>query len=87
MESLIVLAVPIVVTLLTQIVKSVTSIKFSDYKKSILRLFAATASFAGVVATAAATEGHVDPGAVEIYAEALAAFLATQIPYWMAKVK
>jgi hypothetical protein len=85
MESLVLLAVPIVVSVLTQGVKKITSIKYSDNKKSILRVFAATASFAGVVLTAWATEGEVDPVQIEVYAETLAAFFATQIPYWLGK--
>lgn len=79
------LAVPIVVSVLTQIVKSISAVRFSESKKAILRIFAATASFAGVVGTTAATGGEVDPAQVELYANALAAFFATQIPYWLGK--
>jgi len=87
MESLILLAIPVVVSLLTQMVKAIASVKFSDHKRAILRVFAATASFAGVVGASVATDGEVDPQQVTLYAETLVAFFATQIPYWLGKNK
>lgn len=87
MESLILLAVPIVASVLTQMVKSISSIKFSDYKKSILRFVAATLSFIGVVLTSAMAGEEVSATEIEVYVQTFAAFMATQIPYWMAKLR
>ncbi len=87
MEALLLLAVPIIVSLLTQLIKSIQSIRFSDNKKTILRFFAATASFIGVVVLGWSEGGELPVDEIAVYAEALAAFLATQIPYWLAKQK
>lgn len=85
MEALFLLAVPIVVTVLTQMVKSFESIRYSDYKKSILRFAAATFSFFGIVTASVASGESVSAGEIEVYAQTLAAFLATQVPYLLAK--
>jgi len=87
MESLILLLVPIVVSLITQLVKSANRIRFSENKNTILRFFAGTASFIGVVAINLADGGEIPVDDIAVYAEALIAFLATQIPYWLAKSK
>ena len=87
MESLILLLVPIIVSMLTQLVKSANRIRFSENKNTILRFFAGTASFIGVVAINWADGGELPVDEIAVYSEAVVAFLATQIPYWYAKAK
>jgi hypothetical protein len=87
MESLLLLAVPIIASLLTQLVKSIQSIKFSSAKSAILRVVAATLSFIGVVILNIANGEPVPLDQINVYAEALVAFFATQVPYWLAKNK
>ncbi|QDP67620.1 MAG: hypothetical protein Tp172MES00d2C118482111_14 [Prokaryotic dsDNA virus sp.] len=87
MEAIILLAVPIVVSILTDLVKAIQSIKFAQNKKVILRFFAATASFVGVVLLNWAEGGDLPLDEIAVYGEALVAFLGSQIPYWLGKFK
>lgn len=87
MEAIIMLAMPIVVSILTQVVKQIESIKFSESKGSILRFFALTVSFIGAVLTGASDGSGVNMAEVELYAQAFLTFMATQVPYWLAKIR
>jgi len=87
MEAIIVLALPIIVTVLTQAVKSLQAIKYSDGKVAILRFVALSISFIGVVVTAIFAGEEVPMIQIETYAQALVVFFATQIPYMYGKAK
>ena len=86
MESIVMLALPVVVTVLTQLVKSLQSIKFSQNKKAFVRITALTISFFGAVILNALAGEEVPVAQIETYAEALLAFVATQVPYWYGKM-
>ena len=81
MEPLFILLVPIVVSVLTQVVKSIEVINIAKPRVAILRFTALTLSFLGVVGVAIASGESVDPTQINIYAEAVVAFSATQIAY------
>ena len=81
MEALLLLAVPVVVSILTQGVKKLKAVELSSKRKTLIRFFALTASFAGVIATSLAIGGEMPIDEISTYAEAFVAFTATQIPY------
>lgn len=81
------LALPLVVTVLTQAVKALQSIKYSDGKSAILRFFALSVSFIGVVLTAMFAGQEVPMIQIETYAEALLVFFVTQLPYAYGKMQ
>lgn len=85
--ELILLSTPIVVSLLTQGFKQIKRVSLSPIRKKIIRFFAATASFLGVLATAWVSDGEVPVAEIETYATSLVAFIATQVPYILAKLK
>lgn len=87
MEAIIMLALPLVVTVLTQAVKALQAIDNSNGKSAILRFFALTISFIGVVLTALVSGQEVPMIQIETYAEALLVFFATQLPYAYGKMK
>jgi hypothetical protein len=87
MESIIMLALPVVVTILTQAVKTIQSIKYSGNKGTILRFFAVTTTFIGVVLTSLATGEGVGAEQISTYAETILIFASTQVPYLYGKMK
>jgi len=86
MEPVIMLALPIVVTLVTQLVKSIQTIRLSSNKKAFLRILALTLSFIGAVILNTLAGEEVPVAQIETYVEALLGFIATQIPYWYGKM-
>lgn len=87
METLLLLAVPVVVSVLTQIVKSLKKIDLLPHRIAVIRFVAITFSFLGVAGVAIATDGEVDPTEIELYAEAIIAFIGTQLAYYFGKTK
>lgn len=86
MEQLIMLALPLVVTILTQGFKTLEAIRFSQNKVKALRFFALTLSFVGVLINSALNGDGFPVDQVSTYAEALLVFLASQVPYWYGKL-
>jgi len=85
MEALILLATPIVATWATEQLKQLKSVKLSSSKAAILRVFALTLSFGGVIASSLATGQDIPVAEVQTYLEAVLLFGATQIPYLFGK--
>lgn len=87
MESLVLLLVPILVSSLTQGVKSIQAVKLSSRKAVILRMFALTASLVGVIGISIAAGVEVPVTEIQTYVEALVVFATTQVPYFFGKQK
>ena len=81
------LLVPIVVAGLTQIFKNLESVKYSESRKAVIRLFAVTATFVGMVLTKLGSGEGVPIDEITLYVETVVGWLAIQIPYWLAKKK
>jgi hypothetical protein len=81
------LLVPIVVAGITQVFKSIQAVKFNENRKSIIRIFAVTATFVGMLMTSIANGDEVPTQEITLYVETLVGWLAIQIPYWLAKAK
>jgi hypothetical protein len=81
------LLVPIVVAGLTQFFKSIQAIKMNEERTGLIRLFAVTATFIGMILASLANGESVDPTEVTLYVETVFGWLAIQVPYWLAKAK
>lgn len=85
MMELLLLSTPIIVSVITQGFKSLRKVAFSAHRKEILRFVAATLSFFGVMLASVVTTGELPMLEIQTYAESVAVFLATQIPYYFGK--
>lgn len=81
MEALILLATPIVASWATEQLKKLKGVRLSTQKSAILRIFALTLSFGGIVAGAVATGQEIPLTELTTYLEAVLLFGATQVPY------
>ena len=81
MESLLLLAAPIVVTLATQAIKTLQAIEYSENKKTLLRSAAGVFSVVGVILASLASGESVSPLLIEESVTAVLIFVATQVPY------
>lgn len=87
MEDLLLLAVPVVVSYLVEVIKRLKKIKFSSHKASILQMLALTLSFVGVVAGSLAAGQDIPVTEVTFYIEGLLTFATTQVIYLFGKAK
>ena len=86
-ETLILLASPVIVSLLVQVQKQAYSIKFSPNKKTILRVAAGVFSFLGVFAASLADQEPMSAMYIEEAVSTALVFIATQVPYLLGKNK
>lgn len=87
MESIFLLALPIIVSILTEAIKKLRSIRFSENKATTLRFFAISLAFVGTVLASIASGTEVPLAEIETYAEVVLVFIATQVPYIYGKIK
>ena len=86
-ETLILLASPMIVSWLVQLQKQLHSIKFSENKETILRTAAGVFSFLGVLTASLVGGEPMSEMYIEESVYSVLVFLASQVPYWLGKVK
>ena len=85
LETLILLASPVIVSWLVQMQKQLQAIKYSEHKKTILRVAAVNFSFFGVHMASLAGGEPVSETYIEESVYSALVFLATQVPYLLGK--
>ena len=86
-DQILLLLSPILVNIVASSVKKIKPIKFSGYKKSILRFIVAALSFLAVIAGSMYTGVDIDIMSIETFVDVLLKFLEATGIYFFMKVK
>ena len=87
MEEILLACSPLLVNLLTQGIKKLQVIQFSQQKKTVIRFIATLLSFTAVVLGSTIDGVTVDQTTVVTFAETVFVFLGSQITYFYFKGK
>lgn len=86
-ETIILLLSPTIVSWVVELQKKLSSVKYSDNKKMILRVTAAVLSFGSVFITSILSGEPLSEQFVQDAVTGVLIFIATQVPYSLGKKK
>lgn len=85
METILLAFAPLLVVGVTQAIKKLQTIQYSENRKSVIRAGALTLSFMAVVASSVANGQEISPLMIEEFVKTLLVFTSTQVPYMFGK--